>query len=203
MKVKIDNYFSYFFPSVILFSFINVSIAQIGSSLIVNETYLKKIYLPKTIFPLNSIATELVTLVMNLAAIISIGIIIGKVHLQWELLLLPLYLLPAALFALGVGLILSVSSVFFRDLTHVVPLLMQAIFYITPILYDPKILPPALQNLNFINPFYYFIIGIRVPFGTEPFSANILGLTYLLGFLSLTFGLMTIKHNENKIIFKL
>lgn len=203
MKVTIPNYFSYFFPAVILYSFMNTSMAQAGSSLIMNEHFIKKIYLPKIIFPINSLITEVVTLTLNLTAIFSLGVITGKVDLTWRLLLLPVYLIPTIFFTLGAGLTFAVASVFFRDLIHVIPLLMQAAFYLTPILYDPSILPSNLAPILKFNPLTYYVEGIRVPFNTATFSISNLIMIYALGLVTLIIGVVTIKKVENKIVFKL
>lgn len=203
MKIQVDNYYMYFFPAVIYFSFLSMTISQASGSFLVNEMYLKKIFMPKIIFPFNTAAAEVVTFVFNLLSIIFLGIVLGKLHLSWNIFYLPVSLLCGFIFAYGAGLILSTLVVFFRDMGHIIPILLQISLYLTPILYDVRIFPAQYHWIILLNPFYHFVQNYRFAFGIAEFSLTNFVTCWVLALGTLYIGMWVVKRNENKIVFKL
>jgi len=115
-------------------SFFSSVVTQSGTSFINNEGLIKKIYLPKVIFPLSIAYAYLIDSALAFHVLFAIIIIIGG-SLSWAVLFIPIAYLMLFLFALGIGLITSVATVFFRDLQHVILIAMQGLFFLTPILY--------------------------------------------------------------------
>ena len=67
---------------------------------------------------------------------------------------LPLLMLITLSFAMSIGLLLGVLNVFMRDIGQVVPVVLQALFWLTPIVYNIRILPEHVQNIFKLNPLY-------------------------------------------------
>jgi len=115
---------------------------------------------------------QLVALGVLLVAMLVLGVPVAAT-VPWCL--LPLVLQIAL--AIGVGWILGVLHVYFRDTAQVVVVVLQAWFYLTPIVYTLKVAPAPLQTLLAINPlcgivesFRAFALGTPIPWGALSWS---------------------------------
>ena len=169
-----------------------------------NEQYIKKIYLPKSIFILNSILFEMVNFLFSIFALIFLGICFGKIQLSWSLLSIPIVLLFVMILNFGIASFLSVATVFFRDLIHITPILTQAAFFATPILYSLQLVPVEYHSIMTLNPFFHIVQCFREPFYSghlaEPLNYAVLCFGSIIVFL---FGFWVLKRNENRIVFRL
>ena len=107
-------------------------------------------------------------------------------------LLLPLVLVLFMAFCFGIALVLSVVTVFFRDVTQVVALVVQFWFWLTPVVYDAAALGPRLTAVMHWNPVTPFIVGVRglLVEGTIPSAASWLTMIGWAVSLSVVGGLM-------------
>lgn len=131
-----------------------------GSSLLTNEGYLKKLPVPEAVFVARSVATSTLTLGLYALALVVMALLAGvRPHGGW--LLLPLVIVLFVCFCFGVALVLSVVTVFFRDVVQIVALVLQFWFWLTPIVYQPTALGPRLSVVMDSNPVTPFILGMR------------------------------------------
>ena len=108
------------------------------------------------------------------------------------------------LFSLGLGLIASVATVYFRDLQYVILIVLQGLFFLTPILYKPEALAGKVAWLIKINPVVPFIDLFRAPLylGSLP-SLSTFTLALFFSLTSLASGLLVFLWQEKKIVFRL
>jgi ABC-type polysaccharide/polyol phosphate export permease len=199
-----SNYFIYMFSGSAIFNLISTSANQSPYIMIGNEHYIKKIYLPKTIFVLNAILLEFVNFVFSLAALLLLGIIFNRIPVSFSLMSLPLVVIFVVLFNFGVAALISVGAVFFRDLIHIVPICTQAVFFATPILYDVSLIPLKFQELVLYNPFFHFVRCFREPLYSGQLASPMNYCILILGSLFMFFiGFWVLKYNENRIVFRL
>jgi lipopolysaccharide transport system permease protein len=131
-----------------------------GSALRENENYLKKLSVPEVVFVARSVATSTLTLALYAVALVAMALLSG-VRAQPAWLLLAVLLALFVCFCFGTALVLSVITVFFRDITQVVAIVLQFWFWLTPIVYHPKALGPRLSAVMAWNPLTPFIVGLR------------------------------------------
>ena len=145
-------------------------------SIIHNASLLKKVYIPKFIFPVARTLSSFVTMSFSLMAIVVVIPFTGTKITPYILLFwVPLIFL--FLFSCGVGMILSALSVYFRDITHLYSVVVLAWMYFTPIFYPTTIIPENLTLLFKLNPLYHYIGFFRdcVVYGQMPGSGTWLG----------------------------
>jgi lipopolysaccharide transport system permease protein len=131
-----------------------------GGSLLANEGYLKKLAVPETVFVARSVATSTLTLALYMLALLVMALLSGvRPHRGW--LLLPAVLGLFVCFCFGLALVLSVITVFFRDVAQIVAIVLQFWFWLTPIVYHPAALGPRLSVVMDGNPVTPFILGVR------------------------------------------
>ncbi len=202
-KADLKTFAVFLFTGMIPWNFFNSVVTQAGTSFINNEGLIKKIYLPKIIFPLSIASALLIDTVFSFFALFIIIITLGA-PLSWAVLFIPLAFLLLFLFTLGIGLITSIATVYFRDLQYVILIVMQALFFLTPILYKPDSLKGKVALLMTLNPVVPFIELFRAPLylGSLPSQSTIM-LSILFSLLSITIGLITFLWQEKKIVFRL
>lgn len=156
----IPNFPVYLICGQTLWAFFNESTTMAMHSVVQNSALIKKVYIPKFIFPLSRITSSFVTMSFSLIAILIV-MLFTRATIHWTILLFWVPLLFLFVFCCGIGLILSALSTYFRDITHLYGVLTIAWMYATPIFYDPEILPDHVRNTLEWNPIYHFITFFR------------------------------------------
>jgi ABC-2 type transport system permease protein/lipopolysaccharide transport system permease protein len=202
-KQDIRTYSIYIFSGMIPWLYINASITMGCQTLINAEGFLKKVYIPKLLFPTISVTTETVNFILSIVSLYLLGLFVGF-PIRVTILYLPLVIIITLLFNLGWVLILSVTTIFFRDTTHLISIIFQALFYLAPIIYPLESIPEQFRSLFLFNPFYYFIILFRKVIYGEPGLTLVdwlapIGLTALV----LTIGLYILKRLDRTIVYRL
>lgn len=203
-KIDQPNYFVFLFSGAVIYNLMSAIILQSPGVFINNEHFIKKIYLPKSIFVLNQSLIEIINFLFAVTSLLVLGFLFSKLDINLAAISLPITVINAALFAFGICSILGVITVYYRDFIHLIPLGMQAIFFATPVLYPVSLVPEKYVKFIHLNPFYYFVESFRTPLlGNHEFNVSLLGITTLLGITSALSGLFILKIFDNKIVFKL
>lgn len=168
-RYQIENYPLYLISGQILWTFFNESTNMAMYSVIDNASLIKKVYIPKFIFPLSRVFSSFVTMGFSLVAILIV-MLFTRAHFSWTILLFPIPLCMLLLFCCGMGLILSSMSVYFRDITHLYSVVTMAWMYLTPIFYPIETLPENVAVILKFNPMYHFLYFFRqlILYGTVP-----------------------------------
>lgn len=156
----IENFPVYVICGQTLFGFFTESTTMSMYSILNNAALVKKIYIPKPIFPISRVISCFVTMSFSLGAVIIVMIFTGTTF-HWTILLsvIPIFLL--LLFCCGIGMVLAALSVFFRDITHLWGVITLAWMYGTPVFYSVDLLPDNIRQLIQLNPMYYFLTVFR------------------------------------------
>lgn len=202
-KADLKTFTVFLFAGMIPWNFFNSVVTQSAHAFINNEGLIKKIYLPKIIFPLSIASAYLIDSALSFLALFSIIITIGG-SLSWAVLFIPIAYLMLFFFALGIGLITSVTTVFFRDLQFVILIAMQGVFFLTPILYKHDALVGKVAWLVGLNPAVPFIELFRAPLyqASLPGPGVILQAA-LISLSAMAIGLFVFLRQEKIIVFRL
>ena len=157
---QIEYFPVYLLSGQIVFGFFNESTTQAMSTVIRNEGIIKKIYVPKYIFPLARVLSSLVNLAFSFLAFLLV-FIITRAPFNMTMLLLPIPIIYTFIFSLGVAMLMSSLAVFFRDLTYLYGVLVLLLMYLTPIFYPIEIIPAKFIPIMGFNPLYHFVDYFR------------------------------------------
>lgn len=199
-KSDIPNFPVYVFTGRLVWDLFYQSTVSSMSSVTSNAALIKKVYIPKYIFPLARCASALVNTSFSFVALLIVMVVTG-VEITPVLLLLPLAVFYIFLFATGLALILSAYTVFFRDLTYLYEVLTTAWMYFTPVFYPPTVLPEKYQIIFTLNPLYYFVDYFRelVMFATFPSMKQNL-ICFLIGLITFIIGSFLFYKKQDKFI---
>lgn len=203
IKFEVDNYIIFLFAGLTAWLMIQQTVVIATASIVNNENLIKKVYIPKMIFSLSSCLARFVDHLIMIA-ILFVFMLFFHMTFSWSLLLIPVIVALHFFFSLGISMIAAALYIFIRDVQHIIAILFQAFFYLTPILYPLDILPPNYQSWFLLNPFYYFIQALRYPvyFAAAP-PGNILLITMLLTFVVFSTGLYIFYKKDKYFVFHL
>ena len=142
-RFDIPNYPVYLLTGQLLFGFFSESTNMAMSSILGGSSLIKKVYLPKYIFPVSRVLSSFTTMLFSFVALLIV-MLVTSADFYVTTILLPVVLLYLLVFSIGVSLILSVMVVFFRDIQYLYGVLLTALNYLTPIFYPASMLPQWL-----------------------------------------------------------
>ncbi len=159
-RFNVENYSLYLICGQTLFSFLSESTNMAMHSVLDNSSLLRKVYIPKYIFPISRVFSAFVTMSFSMVAIIIVMAFTG-VPFHWAnlMVVVPLFLL--FLFCCGISLMLSAVAVYFQDVMHLYGVLLLAWMYATPIFYPLEGLPDDVVAVIRLNPMYHYITFFR------------------------------------------
>lgn len=159
----IDNknaYAIYLMAGMLAWTLFTETLGQCLNLFIERGNLMKKIAFPRICLPLIASGTVLVNNFLLLVAILGVFAALGHSP-GAEALWLPVLMALTIILAMGVGLILGVLNVFMRDIGQVVPVVLQALFWLTPIVYSLSILPAQYQRWFVLNPMYPLVTSYQ------------------------------------------
>lgn len=121
-----------------------------------NGNLMKKVAFPRICLPLIAAGTMLMNNALLLIAILAVFAALGH-YPGSEAVWLPILIAVNVLFSMSIGLIIGLLNVFMRDIGQVVPVITQALFWLTPIVYSLSVLPDRYQGWFKLNPLYPLI----------------------------------------------
>lgn len=205
IRVEVEGGFALFYlTGYIIFNFISESSNFSLTSMINAGGLIKKVYIPKYIFPLEKTIFSLVNMLFSLIAFVLVfGIFLatGKVEIHATMLLFFIPMIYIFIFAFGLNLILSTLNVFFRDVGHLWGVFVTVWMYATPIIYPINIVPEWLQSIIRFNPLYHYVTYFRnvMIYGTVPsLTDNLICFGFSLIFLLV--GITVFRKNQDKFV---
>ncbi len=203
MATRVKNYPLFLLAGMVPWTFLSTSLSESAFCIIVNESLIKKIYLPKLIFPLVRVLIGLATFVLSLSALFFLLWPLGA-RLSLSMVLLPVAIGLLAVFVLGLSLIVATANTFFRDCGHLVSVFLQAWYFLTPILFPPDQFLGIPQWRFRLNPAFYFIELFHdiLVAGRWP-QSGMLAAASAIAAISLVIGYAIFKSQEDKMVFRL
>lgn len=200
-RFSIENYPVYLILGNTIFSLVMDGAGAAMTSIIGSASLIKKVRIQKIIFPLEKVLFQLVNFAISLIAV-AIVMVFLQIKPTWNLVFLPLLVLYATLFAMGLGLVLAALSVFFRDIVHIWGVIRTAWTYATPLFYPVSILPAWMLTFETFNPMYRLVTYFRdiALWGNTPtLMQNLVCLG--MGLIMLAIGIFVFKKLQNRFIF--
>lgn len=183
-------YFVFSYAGLLGWNLLSGALTGASSSLNSNSGLITKIYFPRLVLPLTTMATSLINTAISVAVMFVLLIVYG-IGFSPHLLLLPAWLVLAIVLGLGIGLVLTSISVKHRDVSQATPVLLSLLLYLTPVAYSLSEVPQNLQTLYLLNPAATIVEGCRWSLLGE---GNLAGwailYTVVLSIVLLVFGMM-------------
>lgn len=181
------NYTVYLFAGLICWNFFFGVVTGGMGALIGAGPLLKKIYFPPFAPIVGSAVSVLVQ--AGIETVVLAVVLTALGNASWTFLLVPPLIGLLAVFALGLGLVFALLNVYFRDVGYIVGIVLQLLFYATPIIYPPEQIPAhahglPLRSLFGLNPLAQFVDAYR----DLVYQLRLPGLVQTVGLLAVTAG---------------
>lgn len=150
---KIENFPLYVLTGRLIYSFFAESTNFAMDSILSNSQLIKKVYLPKYLFPVSRIISSYITSLVAIIPIFLVMLFTG-VPFHWTILQMVIPLSLLLVISVGIGLILSTITVFFNDIKHLYSVILTILMYMTPIFYPADIIPEKYRLIIELNPLY-------------------------------------------------
>lgn len=144
----------FLFTGLLPWNFLANSLMGGAMAIVGNANLVKKIYFPLQILPFTKVVSEFISLLLGMIVLGVIVVVFG-VGLSWYLLLLPVPFLVQIVFISGLTYLFACANVFFRDVQHIIGIVVMAWMYVTPVLYPINIIetkPAWAQLAVHLNP---------------------------------------------------
>lgn len=175
------------FAGLVPWTFFSTGLSQSANSLVLNRHLISKIYFPRPLLPLSRVLGALPDLGLAFLALVGVMWWYGAGVVSTSLLWLPAFVVLAMVTALGVGLWLSALNVKYRDVQHVLPLLVQLWLFASPLAYPSSLLDEPWRTVYGLNPmvgvvdgFRWALLGVGNPPGSTEIVSGLAALVMLV-----------------------
>ncbi len=148
------------FSAMLPWSFFSTSLSEASNSLIDNTNLISKIYFPRLIVPTATVVAAFVDFIISFIILLFL-MVYYQFAPNWNILLLPAFILLALLASIGPGLWITSLNVKYRDFRYVIPFLVQFGLYVSPVGFSSQVIPQQWRLLYSINPMVGVIDGFR------------------------------------------
>lgn len=159
-RSNIENFPIYYLTGYLFFSFLTEATNMSMNSITGSAALIKKVYVPKYIFPLEKCIFSFINMLLSFVATIIVMLIL-RVPIIGTFFMFLIPMLYIFVFTVGLSLFLAAATVFFRDIEHLYGVFTTAWMYLTPIFYPMDMLPDFMVKVMSFNPLYHYILYFR------------------------------------------
>jgi len=199
--MAVHNYAIFLISMLLPWTFFVQSLSYAVESIVSNGELLKKVKVAKSVFPAASIIANLINFLLSLVPLVFLLAVL-RFPFFWTWLYLPVCLLGLVLFTLGCGFFFAAANVYFRDMSHILQILLTGWFYLSPIMYPFEFLPSRYRLFFRFNPMLYILNGFRLSiyYGQLP-SLKSTAISLVIGATALIFGYSFFRRLEDRFVF--
>jgi len=200
-EMEHGSYAVYALAGILFWNFFSQSVVTSMNSLKANAGLLTKLPVPKAVFPLATVLAGVVNLALALVPLLVI-VLIAHHPLRPALLFLPVSVVIATLFTLGIGLLLSPLAAIFVDVIEIVNVALTMGLYLTPVFYPMSIVPKKYLWAVRFNPLRSVMEVFRDPifYGKVPPLSH-LAVAMAAALVALAVGILAFRYNSDRIAF--
>jgi ABC-type polysaccharide/polyol phosphate export permease len=201
-RVDMNAYIIYLISALFPFMFASNAIQASTSSLLNAELYCTRHYIPKITFPLVCVAVALFDFFCGYLVLFTIGHFAGF-NFGAVQLMLPFSFIILIVFTIGAASISAVLGAYFDDARTIIKFMMQVLFFITPILYSPAMIPESVKIIVQLNPFSYLVDNFTLPlYYHQVVPLEELALTVTIALATFGAGVLLLKKAESSLMFR-
>ena len=191
-----------FLLSVLLpWTFFSQSLSYAAESIVGNGDLIKKVRVAKLVFPVAAVVSNMINLLLSLIPLVLL-VLAMRHPFYWTWLYLPVPIIALAVMTLGATFFFAAINVYYRDVSHILQIILQVWFYLTPIIYSIESIPHRYRIFFKLNPVVYVLNGFRlsVYYGMLPTAASILA-SFGCAFVALYLGFWVFRRHQHEFVF--
>jgi ABC-type polysaccharide/polyol phosphate export permease len=203
MRLAIDHYAVFLLVAILPWTFFSQALSYSVESIVGNGELLKKLYIQKSVFPIAAILANLINFLLSLIPLIFMLLVL-RFPFHWTWIYLPFPLICLIAFTLGCGFFCAAANVFFRDVSHIIQIVLTGWFYCSPIIYSMDLIPKKYLFFFRLNPMIYILNGFRLSiyYGMLP-TIQSAGMSLLCGLVFLVLGYLVFRRCQDSFVYYL
>jgi lipopolysaccharide transport system permease protein len=154
-------FFLFTFAGLLLWNLFSATLSRASTSMVGNSYLVSKVYFPRLLLPLSGTISTVIDFAVSSVVLLAM-LVIYRVDPELQIVLLPLWIAATLCLALGLGLIAAALTVGYRDVQHILPMVVPFMLYASPVAYDVSRIAPRYQTIFYlINPLAPLLAGFR------------------------------------------
>ncbi len=200
MRIPIPHYAVFLISVLLPWTFFSQSLSYAADSIVGNADLIKKVRVPKLVFPVAALTSNMINFFLSMISLVFIVLVLRHpFYVTW--LYLPVPLLALTMLTLGATFFFAALNVYFRDVSHILQIILQIWFYVTPIIYPIEMFG-KYQWLFKLNPLIFALNGFRMGvYKGELPSAQSIGASFLCGLIALVIGYAVFRKTQDQFVY--
>ncbi len=157
LRQRVPGFVFYVMLGILAWTFFVNSATMATGAIVENAGLVKSVFFPRAILPVATVLFNLTQYLLTLLVFLPLMLLLYRVPLGPQMLLFPIFLGLQVLFTIGVALILSTGTAYFRDIRHFLEVALAALFWLTPIVYQSDQLSPRARTAILLSPMSPYI----------------------------------------------
>lgn len=187
LRAGIEDFYLFLFVALVPWLFFATCLQGGASCILAQQDMVKKIYFPREVLPVSFVVSQFINMLLTFIVIFAVLILSGHgINIQ-AVVYLPIIMIVEFVLALGITMLVSSLTVYFRDLEYILGIVTMAWMYLTPVLYSSDMVPEQLRTFFMLNPMTSIILAYRdilyykqVPELSTLIQATVLGVVVLI-----------------------
>ena len=159
LKVPTPAFVLYLVSGLLAWGYFAAAVTASTGAVIESGSLVKSVYFPRAILPIATVLFSLAQFLMTCVVAVPVALVIYHLPPTTSMLAWPLLVVLQTLMCIGLALLLSTLTAFFRDIRHLLEVALQVLFWLTPIIYESKMVPKSLWAVAFLSPMTPFAMG--------------------------------------------
>jgi len=200
-RLPVDRYAIFLISALLPWTFFAQSLSYSVDSLVGNADLLRKVKVAKSVFPAAAVASNILNFLFSLVPLVGILLVL-RFPFHWTWIFLPVPMLALMLFTAGCGFFCAAANVFYRDMGHIVQIVLSGWFYLSPVMYSPEFLPEKYRWFIRLNPMLYLLNEFRMAiyYGQLPTIRSI-AISMVIGASALILGYAYFRRSEDQFVY--
>lgn len=161
LHVATEDYAIYLLVGLLPWTFFQTATLASTGSIVFNGGLIQKVAFPRQVLPVATVLSCLAQFLIALFVLLPALLLVSHRSLRWPALLLPVLVLLHVVFTLGIALILSCATTYFRDVAHLTEVALLLLFWLTPVLYPLDLAPRLFRLALTASPLCAFTLAYR------------------------------------------
>jgi ABC-type polysaccharide/polyol phosphate export permease len=157
MRLRTQRFVLFILIGLLAWNFFAGAVGSASESVVGNASLLRSVVFPRVVLPFSAVIFHLTQFLLTLVVFLPVMLGVYGVPPAPRMLLFPLFLLLQVFFTAGLTLLLATASTVFRDVKHLIEVGIGMFFWMTPIIYEPTMIPNAFQQVALLSPMSSYI----------------------------------------------
>jgi ABC-2 type transport system permease protein len=200
-RMAIHQYAVFLISALLPWTFFSQALSYGVESIVGNGELLKKVYIEKLVFPAAAVVSNVINFLLSMVPLLLLLLVL-RFPLHWTWVYLPVAMATMVFFASGCCFFFAAANVFFRDVSHILQIVLSAWFYVSPIIYSVEFVPRRARIFFKLNPLFYILEGFRdsIYFGRIPSWGSMLA-AFGISVATLIAGYTFFRRSQNSFVF--